>query len=129
MGEAKRRDRQPCYRATVWLGRRPIRIAVWNGLKDYESKPSDMLLDMIGGPRLSVVQFSAAAPVRLIDYADKADSIGLWARDDDAYRWMVATLRRGATIRADGKPIAVCGRSTPEEIAERDWARWSGSND
>jgi hypothetical protein len=125
MGEAKRRAgdlQQPCYRATLWKGTRPIRLAVWNGRKDYESHPPDELINLIGGPRVLVVQVGDAR-VTLSDHVDKGDSIVLWARDDAVYRAAADSLKGLATLRADGKPIDLFGRSSFEDLLRHDWAR------
>jgi hypothetical protein len=135
MGEARRRKgassdlEQPCYRAALYQGARPIRIAVWNGRKDYESHPPDELINAIGGPRLLLLQVGPSSVITLSDHVDEADSIILWAANADIYRNTVDTLQRLATLRADGKPIDFFGRSSLEDLLRHDWAQWRARAD
>ena len=86
------------------------------------SRPPDILVEAIDGPRLVVLRVGDDG-VTLSDHVDKADSIILWARDREIYRDAVNSLKELATVRADGKPIAQFGRSTADELEGHDWVR------
>lgn len=101
---------QKFYHFTAFKAGRAHRVAVWNGVRSYESQPPPEIVSVLGGGKVSIVQISKPMGVHrsafktLDALLEKFDVVIFWTRDTRTYRSMVEEFRRTSTLTIDGLP-------------------------
>jgi hypothetical protein len=89
------------YAFTCCLGGKPVPIAIWNGLQDYENHPPRELIASMPG-KVVIAQISIpmgagrSATKTAAGLAKCHDAIVLWARDRTVYRSLVDSMLAGS---------------------------------
>ena len=98
---------RPFFACSVVSGGKQRAVAVWNGVRGYQSRPPRKLIAQLHG-EMTIAQIDkpmtgGRSALDAVDFfAESFDCIVLWARNRKVYQSIVDELKQSATLTVDG---------------------------